>query len=813
MKKPSSGGIKGSAGNKRLQLIATDWRGGGVEKEQVKGYLKQFLDLHGVEFNHAGKFLCPYHDDDSPSMSIEKHGINAKCFACGETADIFKFAAHFYGLDEKRDFAEIKRRVEDELGRPHDPAPAERQKPAEKPVTLSHEAAKAIYKEGPVLDLGYKISFAKDLKKDTPLKIERVYPCQNEAGDVEFIEVRFSPECFTDGKKRTAAMWWNGKSLLARNTPRGLFGRDILAANPGKPVLIVEGPKCWDAAKVLTGFVPIAWNGGANGQKRLDFSPLKGRRVYIWPDDDEAGAKSALATEKLLKGIAESVIIVPPMPEARAVKPEKADIVEALQVKSPEEVAEYILNSTPPEKPAGSDDHYIYAGEFLEKEGFYRIYEKGLINFFSDKEDKTYSYKVIEKKYKKEPVAIFGEDINPAEAAIMINNLDPVYPVYRLVKSYFYPPKYRGRNGGENEYIINRWKGFPYPLAAHGPNPEAEKEAEFVRGHIRDVLCGGSGADYEYLCKWIAHMMKKPDVKPGVAVFAHSMLPGTGKSIIFENLIPNMLGKENTISFSNEEQIADKFNLWLFTKLYAVFSEKNFYKNSENLKSWITEENQTRREMHAEADSDRSCTRFVICTNRETAFRFENSERRMFVLSVSDKMVGNRPYFTRLGRAVNNASVLDELARFFTAIDIAEFNPFDVPGSEKKRELIEAEKPPVISFFETVAYNEDPKCKITPCDEADPDGSNNYHESKKLYEVIKKVYTGGEKFIERGRLYEAWRNGAGRNKPGTINSFSRTIRTYYTEDQIEMLDQVFRDGKKMYRVPVIIIKEAFYARA
>ena len=792
------------------------------DTDALKPRLKEFLSRHGVEFNDNGKFRCPLHEgDDTPSMGLVpgSNGKEAHCFGCGASADIYAFAAHFYGLDARADFPEIKARVAGELGQVAYDAPAKtsREKPLDAPVTLTLEAARAVYTPGAITGLG-KFIFGGDLAEGAELKLEAAWPCLNGAGEVEFVEARFAAACFLNGKKRPCAVWWNGKRLKSKGNPHGLFGRELLAKYPEKPALIVEGPKCQAAAKALDGFVPVAWNGGAHGQRRVDFSPLRGRRVYIWPDDDAngTGEKSARATAKLLQGIAKEIIIVRPLPEARAVKPDKADIVEALQVKTPEEVTRYILSHTPPAERPKSNDPYIGYGAFLAERGFFRVYDRKAIGFYSTAEEQPYHYSEIRDKFAEDKIV--DRSLNPAKGAKMINNLDPAYPVYHLVKSFGYPPLYMGQNGQKKGYVINRWRGFQYPLAgAPTEDPGIEAEAEFVKAHIRDIICGGNEADYDYFCKWVAHLFQKPDIKPGVAIFAHSEVQGTGKSIIFEQLIPNMLGIDITRVFSNEEQISEKFNSWLFESLYIVFSEQSFYGNTENIKSWITDPNQSRRDMGTESRQERSFARFVICTNKESAFRFEESERRMFVLNVSSRIALEEggvkwPYFNRLGEAVNSASVLNLMARFFCSISIEGFNPFDLPESEKKREIIEAEKHPVIDFFEAVAYGEEKKCQILPCAEIDPQSVDNYHKSEALYEALRSICKNGESFIERKRLFDVWRETVGRNRKETMNRFTRIIKTHYPVEKVEILGQVIWEGNKSKRTPVIIIKPAFFVK-
>lgn len=76
--------------------------------------------------------------------------------------------------------------------------------------------------------------------------------------------------------------------------PRPLYGLDRLAARPDAPVLVVEGEKAADAADILfPDFVSITSPGGSKAAVKADWSPLVGRHVVIWPDNDDAGARYA----------------------------------------------------------------------------------------------------------------------------------------------------------------------------------------------------------------------------------------------------------------------------------------------------------------------------------------------------------------------------------------------------------------------------------------------------------------------------------------------------------------------------------------
>ena len=103
---------------------------------------------------------------------------------------------------------------------------------------------------------------------------------------------------------------WAWKALPE---PRPLYGLQILAFKPDAPVLLVEGEKTADAAQVyFPHHAALTWSGGGKAVSKADFSPLQGREVVIWPDNDEPGFAAALELARILEGKARSVTIVQP---------------------------------------------------------------------------------------------------------------------------------------------------------------------------------------------------------------------------------------------------------------------------------------------------------------------------------------------------------------------------------------------------------------------------------------------------------------------------------------------------------------------
>lgn len=72
--------------------------------------------------------------------------------------------------------------------------------------------------------------------------------------------------------------------------PRPLYRLPDLVARPDATVVIAEGEKSADAgAELFPNHACIAWCGGTAGINHTDWSPLAGRNVILWPDNDPPG--------------------------------------------------------------------------------------------------------------------------------------------------------------------------------------------------------------------------------------------------------------------------------------------------------------------------------------------------------------------------------------------------------------------------------------------------------------------------------------------------------------------------------------------
>ena len=57
---------------------------------------REAAEQYGVEVNHCGMALCPFHNDRHPSLYVADDHYH--CFGCGEHGDVIDFAAKLFGL-------------------------------------------------------------------------------------------------------------------------------------------------------------------------------------------------------------------------------------------------------------------------------------------------------------------------------------------------------------------------------------------------------------------------------------------------------------------------------------------------------------------------------------------------------------------------------------------------------------------------------------------------------------------------------------------------------------------------------------------
>ena len=232
------------------------------------------LKKNGVEYEAC----CPFHTEASPSFKVSPVKQFYHCFGCGAHGDAIKFLQEYQGLS----FIDAVKALGGDVSVSATATPARERAPAvEKkrsrwePILPAPADAPEPPKAHVMRGIPERVWRYLDASKQV---LGYVYRFKTSEGGKEVLPLTWCRNV------ETGATEWH---WMAFPEPRPLYGLDYLAARPDATVLVVEGEKCADAGLFeLDELVVVSWPGGGKAAKKVDWSPLAGRKVILWPDAD-----------------------------------------------------------------------------------------------------------------------------------------------------------------------------------------------------------------------------------------------------------------------------------------------------------------------------------------------------------------------------------------------------------------------------------------------------------------------------------------------------------------------------------------------
>lgn len=82
---------------KNCHLSKSDYE---LIKSQVG--MRSAAEFYGYPVDRQGRCLCPFHNDQRPSMKIYPHDKGYYCFSCGNGGDVIKFVGRLYGMNNEQ---------------------------------------------------------------------------------------------------------------------------------------------------------------------------------------------------------------------------------------------------------------------------------------------------------------------------------------------------------------------------------------------------------------------------------------------------------------------------------------------------------------------------------------------------------------------------------------------------------------------------------------------------------------------------------------------------------------------------------------
>ena len=420
---------------------------------------------------------------------------------------------------------------------------------------------------------------------------------------------------------------------------RTLYGAELFKDNPDSAVLVVEGEKTADAARTLfPDYVVVTYQGGNKAWKKADWTPLRGKDVVLWPDNDPPGREAFhdLAMYLNVEGFTKSVTMAY-VPNGWPAKWDLADEI-------PTTLDDVVFKDAPKggrETLLSNADLSNYHEVF---DGLYLLHYDGRTTHTIDKQFWVASKGI--------PYGL--------ERQHTINAHHPAYRTVRtregsgiqLWASYkqttgdyvhgarFVPGKDMIIEEKGAKYL-NTFTGFLY-------EPEMVGTCESFKNYILHILADGDENGFRYIWNYLSHMFQFPEDRPTVAlVFKGDQ--GTGKSFlgrVLTELLGGMLGygyKVQTV-----DAVSGKFNAHLQSKLMIWIEELEITKSRQmenRLKSLITDPVISVEAKGKDQVQQVNLARVMGSTNHEHIWNVMEGERRLSIFEVSNARIRDADYF------------------------------------------------------------------------------------------------------------------------------------------------------------------------
>ncbi|MGR9052897.1 MAG: DUF5906 domain-containing protein [Gammaproteobacteria bacterium] len=227
--------------------------------------------------------------------------------------------------------------------------------------------------------------------------------------------------------------------------------------------------------------------------------------------------------------------------------------------------------------------------------------------------------------------------------------------------------------GGELDGYINLWCGWGVEPSAVG---SCWKFLEFVS----DVICSGDDSLFDYILKWCAHLVQKPQELPETALVFRGR-EGIGKNT-FVDPLRDIVGREHFLMLSSLNQVTGRFSGHLANAL-LVFCNESVWGGDKSaqgvLKSMITESDQPIEYKGKDLVMVRNYRRMVFATNENWAVPRGADDRRYIVTDVSDAYKGNYEYFRVIKEEMKNGGTA-ALMQYLLNQDISQWHPRMIPA-------------------------------------------------------------------------------------------------------------------------------------
>lgn len=179
-----------------------------------------------------------------------------------------------------------------------------------------------------------------------------------------------------------------------------------------------------------------------------------------------------------------------------------------------------------------------------------------------------------------------------------------------------------------------------------------------LRSFLLEVICAGDRWAFRYLIRFLAHMLQKPEEKPGIMIVLLGG-QGTGKGTFFRLL--QAIWSRTTLLTVDVDHVIGNFNAAIERNYVICMDEALFAgdrKAADRLKSFVTEPTVTIEQKHQPRRTIQSVHRFFAASNHDHFAQVDPDDRRLLILRVSDTRKGEHLYWERIHRMIADPQVI-----------------------------------------------------------------------------------------------------------------------------------------------------------
>ena len=247
--------------------------------------------------------------------------------------------------------------------------------------------------------------------------------------------------------------------------------------------------------------------------------------------------------------------------------------------------------------------------------------------------------------------------------------------------------------------IYNLWTPFECEKYTT-PYTKNDEALQLLLNHIK-ILCNNEEAIADYFIKWIGQMIQYPSVKTICPVIISKQ--GAGKGTLMR-LLEKMMGQEKCIETTDPcRDIWGQFNGLMTNAFFVNLNElsKNDTKEVEGkFKGLVTDPHIYINNKGKGQFKIKSYHRFLITTNNEDPIKTSPDDRRNLIIRASDEVCGNKAYFSKLYKLLDDVNVIRTCYDYFNSIpNLANFHEIDTPKTEHQTNLAKLSLTPPEQFL------------------------------------------------------------------------------------------------------------------